>query len=755
MTHLPHLITDLGLLLGAAGISTLIFKRLSQPLVLGYLIAGLLVGPHFTFLPTIVERENIQIWAEIGVIFLLFSLGLEFSFKKLVKVGGASSTMALVEVGVMLLGGYLTGRLLGWSTMDSVFLGGILSISSTTIIIRAFDELGVKSQRFAGLVFGVLIVEDLVAILLLVLLSTLAVSQQFAGMEMLESILKLAFFLLVWFVGGIFLIPTFLKKASRYLNSEMLLILSIALCLMMVILAAQAGFSPALGAFIMGSILAETTQAEKIEHLLAPVKDLFGAVFFVSVGILIDPTMMVTYAGPIIVITLVTVVGKLFSITAGGLLAGQGLKTSIQAGMSVSQIGEFSFIIATLGLTLKVTSDFLYPIAVAVSAVTTFTTPYMIRFSEPLYHQLEMRLPARWKRVLEAYSTSTRTISSTSDWQLVLRAYVRHTVVLSAIMIAVVLLAEHYLYPFISRHLATRDWAAAETTALTFLVLAPFLWALAVHHPQKEALARLWAHRSYRSLILVMEFVRIILAVLFIGFLLHQFFTPATALWVGSGMVGLLALFSSRIQRFYIRIENRFLSNLNERERLEAQKMYRNIAPWDAHLTYVEIPPETQLAGQTLLELGIREQFGVNIAVIERGELTIMPPTQRERLFPGDRIYVFGNDEQISQFRQWIHAGKRVSDSEVFAKESVRLQRVEIPPFSPLIEQTIRNSGIREKTKGLIVGLESGGKRILNPESQRKLQEGDVLWIVGVPSLIKRLSPVGSPSQEDMTRSPA
>ena len=420
MAHLPHLVTDLGIILAAAGITTVLFKMLKQPLVLGYIIAGLLVGPHLPLFPTIHEIENIQIWAEIGVIFLLFSLGLEFSFKKLVTVGGASSVMAFVEIVTMLLLGYMTGQLLGWSTMDSIFLGGILSISSTTIIVRAFNELGVKSQRFAGLVFGVLIVEDLVAILLLVLLSTLAVSQQFAGTEMLAAVLKLAFFLVVWFLAGIFLIPTLLKRLGRFMNDETLLIVSLALCLLMVILAAQVGFSPALGAFIMGSILAETTKAEKIEHLITPVRDLFGAIFFVSVGILINPAMIVEYAGPIALISAITVLGKVFSITGGGLLAGQGLRTSIQSGMSVTQIGEFSFIIATLGLTLNVTSEFLYPIAVAVSAITTFTTPYMIRLSEPLYRTVESALPEQWKVLLNRYSTGAHTINTTSDWKLVL-----------------------------------------------------------------------------------------------------------------------------------------------------------------------------------------------------------------------------------------------------------------------------------------------------------------------------------------------
>ncbi|NDK57392.1 cation:proton antiporter [Pontibacter fetidus] len=741
MTHLPNLITDLGLILCAAGITTLIFKKLKQPLVLGYIIAGLLVGPHVALFPTIIETENITIWAEIGVIFLLFSLGLEFSFKKLVKVGGASSVMALVEVVVMLLLGYLTGKLLGWGTMDSIFLGGILSISSTTIIIRAFEELGVKSQRFAGLVFGVLIVEDLVAILLMVLLSTLAVSQQFAGSEMLAAVLKLGFFLVVWFLAGIFLIPTFLRKASKLMNDETLLIVSLALCLLMVILAAQVGFSPALGAFIMGSILAETTKAEKIEHLIASVKDLFGAIFFVSVGILINPETILTYAGPIAIITIVTLVGKALSITGGGLMAGQGLKTSVQSGMSVSQIGEFSFIIATLGLTLKVTSDFLYPVAVAVSAITTFTTPYMIQLSTPLYKFLESILPEKWKRSLNEYSSGAQAINTTSDWKLVLRSYVVNLVLYSVILVAIVLLSARYLNPFISANFINGEMGTIVTTAITLVFMAPFLWAFAVYHPQKEALGRLWANRNYRSLLIVLEFVRVALSLLFIGFLLNQFFPVQVSIVVALFIIALLVIFSKRIQKFYVRIEHRFMTNLNAREIKAASKMHHTLTPWDVHLTSFDVSPKSVVVGRSLLELQVREKYGVNIAVIERGDRTIMAPTRQELIFPGDKIYVFGSDEQIETFRQFIQSEVNLQGERDRA-EDVKLQKLVVSEASPLLHTSIRASGIRETTKGLIVGIERNGKRILNPESDLVFQVNDIIWIVGSPWRIKELEAV-------------
>jgi len=437
--HLQPLISDLGLILMTAGIAVLIFKKMKQPLVLGYLIAGFLAGNHFDFFPSITDMKSVEVWAEIGVIFLLFSLGLEFSFKKLMKVGGTSSITAITQILFMVVIGYFVGQWMGWGKMDSIFLGATLSISSTTIIIRAFDELGVKGKKFVGIVFGALIVEDIVAILMLVLLSTIAVSDQVSGTELLQSVLKLVFFLIIWFLGGIFIIPTILKKAKHLLTDEMLLIISLALCLMMVMFAANVGFSPALGAFIMGSIIAETTQAEKIEHLIQPVKDLFGAVFFVSVGMLINPETLVTYALPVALITLLTIFGKALSSSFGALLSGQPLKQSVQTGMSLAQIGEFSFIIATLGMTLKVTSDFLYPIIVAVSAITTFTTPFLIKYSDPFSDYLEKKLPKKWVKNINRYSVNAQAIKSVSTWQLVLRASITqiilHTIIITAIIL--------------------------------------------------------------------------------------------------------------------------------------------------------------------------------------------------------------------------------------------------------------------------------------------------------------------------------
>ncbi len=727
MLHLPHLITDLGLILGAAAVVTIIFKWLKQPLVLGYLIAGFLVGPHFTVFPTVAETENISVWAEIGVIFLLFSLGLEFSFKKLLKVGTPASVTALVEVLFMLMIGYVAGSLMGWSKMDSIFLGGVLSISSTTIIIRAFEELGVKGHKFASLVFGILIVEDLVAIVLLVLLSTLAVSTQFAGTEMLMSVAKLVFFLVLWFISGIFFLPTFLRKTKKIMNDEMLLITSLALCILMVWLATIVGFSPALGAFIMGSILAETVYAEKIEHLVKSVKDLFGAVFFVSVGMLFDPQMLAKYALPVVVITVVTIIGKAISTTAGALISGQPLKSSVQAGMSLSQIGEFSFIIATLGLTLKVTSDFLYPIAVAVSAITTFTTPYMIKVSEPLYEWLQKKLPDSWTSAIHRYSSRAQTISSSTDWQVYVRSGMVNTVLVSIITTAIVMLSSHYLLPFTRNRLGDNTWTTVIGAVCTLVFMAPFLWSLAVKQHRKDLVQKFMSQNRYRTGMLLLQLFRTAIAIFLIGFLLDRFFSPQVAFAVTIAMLLLLIIFSKRIQLLYGRIRARFLANYNEREEQKAKKDL--LAPWDAHMAEFVLTADMPGVGKTLKELGWREKYGINIAIIERGSIVINTPKRGQRVFPGDALFMIGTDDQLDQFKADMEAGRSL----MVEKKPVEvvLEHFKVTDDSVFANKNIREGEIREKIHGIVVGIENENGRIVNPDSSYVIQPGDTVWVVG------------------------
>lgn len=738
MAHVPQLIVDLSLILTIAGVITLIFKKLKQPIVLGYILAGLLVGPNFKLFPTITDIKTIEIWAEIGVIFLLFNLGLEFSFKKLVKVGNTAAITGLFEVSLMLVAGFTTGQLLGWSKIDSLFLGGIIAISSTTIIFRAFDELGLKTQQFTKIVLGILVIEDLTAVLLMVLLSTLSISQQFAGFELLQSILKLFFFLTLWFLGGIFLFPTLLRRYRNLMNDESVLITSVALCFGMVFLVTQAGFSAALGAFIMGSILAETTHAEKIEHLLKPLKDLFGAVFFISVGMLINPSLLMEYAVPTAILVLVVIIGKTAFVSIGAVISGQPLKKSIQSGMSLSQIGEFSFIIANLGLSLKVTSEFLYPIAVGVSVITTFTTPYMMKASEPFYNLINKILPEKWRHYLNRYSSSTGTIAQTTHWNQILKGYAQTVILNSVVVIAITLAASRQLADQLHTRVPETFITNSVLFGITFLLISPFLWALIFKRSNRKAYSAIWLSRKYsRGPLLMLELSRVLIAIILMGFLLISFFSTPTALGVAAGIMVLgFAIFYQRLQNFYGRIETRFLQNLNARQLEGSGKSKKLLLPWDAHFAFLEVSADSNLIGKTLQELSIRENFGINVVLIERGSSTIYLPRPTEVLYPCDRIEVIGTDDQLEIFRGHVEINTN-GDVYMAHEDSIVLERIEVKNEYNIRGKSIRNSGIREKTHGMIVGLERQGERILNPDSSLIIENDDVLWIAGERDLIK------------------
>ena len=731
--HLEPLISDLGLILLTAGIAVLLFKKLKQPLVLGYLIAGFLAGNHFDFFPSVTDSKSVEVWAEIGVIFLLFSLGLEFSFKKLMKVGGTASITATTQIVSMVLIGFLVGQWLDWSKMDSIFLGVILSISSTTIILKTFDELGVKTQKFAGIVIGSLIVQDILAILMMVLLSTIAVSEQFSGGALLQSIFKLIFFLTLWFVSGIFFIPTLLKKAKHLLTDEMLLIISIALCLMMVVLAANVGFSPALGAFIMGSIIAETTQAEHIEHLVKPVKDLFGAVFFVSVGMLINPQALYEHAIPVLILSLITIFGQSFTSTIGALLSGQPLKESVQTGMSLSQIGEFSFIIATLGITLNVTSSFLYPIVVAVSAVTTFSTPFMIKMATPFSEFLSKKLPRKWIKRIERYSANTQSIKSVSNWQKVINSYLTFVIVVSVIIVATILLSSRFILPMVENF----KFGNALGALITLLFLSPFLWALSMRRVAAEEVSILMEERKYRGPIIMMILFRLLLTIFFIGFLLNIFFSPFVAVIALIAALFIYFSFRKKLNQQYHKIENHFLTNLNDREITRARRSRSDLSPWDGHMAYFEIAKESNIIGKTLKDLQIREQMGINIASIKRGDIMINIPKRNDRLFPSDEICIIGNDTQVNEFKKYLEQHE-IEVPSTSAEAEIVLRQIELKNES-YIGKTIRESKLREKTHGLVVGIEKRGNRILNPESDIVLEKDDILWIVGDKKLLTDL----------------
>lgn len=718
MIHLPSFIHDLGLILMAAGIVTVLFKKIGQPVVLGYIIAGFLVSSHVWFLPSVKDLPDIQVWAELGVIFLLFTLGLEFSFKKLLRVGGAAALTAFIEVFGMIALGNLFGHLFGWSLIDSLFIGGILAISSTTIIIRTLNETGMKNRGFVDFVFGILIVEDLVAVLLLVLLSTVAVTYQLNGSELLTSTLKLFFFVLFCFVAGIFIVPTLIKHLKKIINDEMLLVVSLALCFAMVKISTFAGFSPALGAFMMGSILAETPEVKKIEHLIRPVRDLFGAIFFVSVGMLIDPKTLIEYSGPILILTLVTIIGKFVTIFLGGVLSRRSMRHSLQAGLSLAQIGEFSFIIASLGLGLKVTSAFLYPIAVGISVITTFITPYLIRNIDTISMRIERFLP---QITIDGRPPKKK---SSNNWQKNFSASLIHIFLNAAIIYGI-----YYFMKAIFIEKAGRlgFW-------MTIALSTPFFWAILMKKREGHTY-----NKKERLSFVTLEFIRVVVVWALFRLIAFSNLPPKLATSMALfATLGVLLLFSPLLKKIYLAIEEHFIKNFFESENLARVSSHSDLAPWDAHIINFVIPPESEVAGKTLHELRVRETFGISIALIERGELFITAPGRDEKLFPNDRLAMIGNDDKLERFIEFLKIRKStlvLPDSKNYS-----LHRLFVKEKMSFAYKTIKKSRIREKTQGLVAGIERHGERILNPDSNLQILPGDILWIVGNAKRIKEIS---------------
>lgn len=737
MSSLPTLIADLALILICAGVMTLLFKKLKQPLVLGYVVAGFLASPHMPFTPSVMDTANIKTWADIGVIFLLFALGLEFSFKKIVKVGGTAVIAACTVIFCMIMLGIVVGMGFGWHRMDCIFLGGMIAMSSTTIIYKAFDDLGLRKKQFTGLVLSILILEDILAIVLMVMLSTMAVSNNFEGTEMLWSVGKLLFFLILWFVVGIYVIPEFLKRCRKLMNEETLLIVSLALCFGMVVIAAHTGFSAAFGAFIMGSILAETVEAESIDRLVKPVKDLFGAIFFVSVGMMVDPAMIVEYAVPILIITLAVILGQALFGTFGVILAGQPLKTAMQCGFSLTQIGEFAFIIASLGVSLHVTSNFLYPIVVAVSVITTFLTPYMIRLADPASNFVDRHLPASWRRMLTRYTSGSQTVNHESLWRKLLFALARILVVYSIVSISVILLSFRFVVPFFRENLPG-VWGLLAGAIFTILCISPFLRAIMVKKNHSVEFMTLWNDNHVNRGPLVSTIVlRVVISALFVTFIIARLFKASIALMFGVALLlVILMILSQRLKKQSILIERKFFQNLRSRDRRaeylgEKKPEYAGrLLSRDLHLADFEIPGESHWAGKTLLELNLGKKYGVHVASILRGKRRINIPGGSVRLFPMDKIQVIGTDEQLSRFAEEMLRVSSV-DADIIEKSEMMLKQFIIDAGSDFLGKTIGESGIREKYRCLIAGVERGNAPLMTPDVNAPFEEGDVVWVVG------------------------
>lgn len=742
MAELPTLIEDLALILVVAGIVTLIFKQLKQPLVLGYIVAGFLVSPNMPYTASVADMSNVHLWADIGVMFTLFSLGLDFSFKKILRMGASPIISTCTIIFCMSMLGVCVGQAFHWSRMDCIFLGGMLAMSSTTIIYKAFDDLGLRQQQFAGLVMSVLILEDILAIVMMVMLSAVASGNDLGGGQMLGSIIKIAFFLILWLVVGIFAIPLFLRSVRNLINSEVLLVVSLGLCCAMAVFSTKVGFSSAFGAFIMGSILAETIEAERIEKLVEPVKNLFGAIFFVSVGMLVDPKILVDYALPILLLVLTILVGQAVLGTFSFILGGESLKSAMRCGFSMAQIGEFSFIIASLGLSLGVISDFLYPVVVAVSVITTFLTPYMIRLATPAYNHLERHLPKKIIMSMNHLSMSNHQSSQQqSNWKRLLTQMGINTVVYSILSSASIALMFTFLLPFMRKLLPGWElhwYANAITGILTVLLIAPFLRAMVMKKNKSEEFKALWAESNRNRIPLLFTIlVRVVIAVAFIFYICNYLTRFTNALMISIGVVVVVAIVFSRwIKHRSITLERLFIQNLRSRD-IEAQvhgkkrPLYEGrLLDRDIHIAEFEVPSDSLWMGQTLKQLNFGQKYGVHVSSILRGGHRVNIPDGDYIIFPHDVLQAIGSDAQFTTFRDALEKERFGEDNEM-EKREMRLRQLVIGNGSPFIGKTLIESGIRDIYSCMVVGLEEGKESLSTYRPNRRFEEGDIIWVVG------------------------
>ena len=741
MAEIPALINDLAYILVSAGIVTLIFKKLKQPLVLGYIVAGFLVSPHMPYTASVVDTENVHLWADIGVMFLLFSLGLDFSFKKILKMGASPVISTITIIFFMSMLGVFVGHAFGWSKMDCIFLGGMLAMSSTTIIYKAFDDLGLRQQQFAGLVMSVLILEDILAIVMMVMLSAIASGNNPDGGQMLGSVVKIGFFLVLWLVVGIFAVPQFLRKIRKLVNSEVLLIVSLGLCCAMAVFSTKVGFSSAFGAFIMGSILAETIEAERIEKLVEPVKNLFGAIFFVSVGMLVDPQILIDYAGPIALLVLTILIGQSIFGTLAFMLAGESLKSAMRCGFSMAQIGEFSFIIASLGLSLGVISDFLYPVVVAVSVITTFLTPYMIRLATPAYNALEKRLPKKLIKLLNYRSMSQPGTTETSKWKSLLTQMTVNTLVYAILASATITIMFTFVLPLTRKMLPGWElhwYANAITGVLTVLFISPFLRAMVMKKNRSEEWKALWAESNVNRLpLLFTVLVRVMIAVGFIFYICNYLsrFSSAVMITIGLVVVALMVV-SRTVKQRSIKLERLFILNLRSRD-IEAQvhgkkrPLYEGkLLDRDVHIAELPIPMDSQWMGSTLKQLNLGQKYGVHVSSILRANFRLNIPDGDYVIFPGDRLQVIGSDEQLTKFAHAVETEVIGEDFDLENRE-MKLRQLIIGEGSRFIGKNLIESGIRNLYSCMVIGLEEGKENLSPVNPKRPFQEGDIIWVVG------------------------
>lgn len=750
--HLTPLIRDLAVILSIAAVVTLLFRALKQPVVLGYIVAGIVVGPYTPPLFSVVDSTSVQIWAEIGVIFLMFSLGLEFSFTRLRRVGTSAIITGSAQIVVMIALGWLYGFIAGWDSINSIFLGCMIAISSTTIIIKSLEELGLKSRRFSELVIGILIVEDLAAIVMLVGLGNLAIRSSVSGISLMKTTLTLAFVVGAWLIVGMFIVPRIIRTVRRKGTDELLIVTSLGLCLSLVTLSASLGYSVALGAFIMGSILAETKDGPVIEHLVSPLKDIFGAVFFVSVGMLLDPSLIMREWPSILAISALVIVGKCGAVLFGALITGQTLRTATQSALSMAQIGELSFVIGSLGLHLKVIDPKLYPLIVSVSVVTTFFTPYLIKSTDAVIGIVDRRLPQTFKLFLIRYAAWIQHHRGNRIFKREVAIMLLRWFACSVIVSVLFLTSSRWLLPWLNQYFTDPNSKSEILVAwiATFCLASPFIWGMmtafkpvlngATSQDESKSLPALRAH--------VVTICNYLVIIILLGALSTEFMTVWISITATASIaLTILMFFRKHLDMALQWFEGTFISGLDSGKNDESPEQgdknsHNHLLPWNGYLSSIDVEIESALAGKTLLELALRERFAINVMVVQRGLQHFVAPGAHLQIFPGDKILCVGSDEDMERFKKEIHSNSIQPMCTPKALSTYALWPMEINSDSQLRRQTIRDARIQERYKCMIVGLQRQSDRLYSPPSSTVLDTGDVLWVVGSTSQLQILKSI-------------
>lgn len=737
--NIESLITDLALILMLGAVATILFKKLKQPVVLGYIVAGFIASPHFSFFPSVVSEANIEFWAQIGIIVLLFSLGLEFSFKKLLNVGGSAVVTALIIVTGMMALGFVVGKVLGFAAVDSIFLGGMISMSSTTIIIKALSDLNMRQRKFVPLIFAVLIVEDLFAVVMMVILSSVAINKAVEGEEMVRSIIKLSFFLIAWFIVGIYILPTVFRRFRRIITDEMMLIISMGLCFMMAVAAVISGFSMALGAFVMGSILAGTVEAERIERVIMSVKDLFGAVFFISVGMMVNPSVIVDHASTIALLAVVVIVGMIIFGTVGMLATGQPLKIAVQSGFALTQIGEFSFIIASLGMSLGVLEKSIYPIIVAVSVITTFTTPFFIKSANGFYKRLEAIIPQSMNVLLEGYSaraTQGEVSEAKQIWRDVTLRCFLHILLYSVVCAVLLILGDTYFEPFIIDTLG-RKWASILGPAVTLTVLSPFVYAIARPHikvSERARLLELSGKVSYVPLVVMTLFSLLVsLTIIMWVFYSYDYSSQFAILAAVIIVVAIAVLLAPFLRKHLSKVEQRFIGNVNVRENRRTGRAHNLVS--DLHLAFMTVGYDCPFVGERLKNANLRQRYGVSLSSIQRNGKYYPIPTGEMRIFPGDILGVVGTEEQIQKMLPLVEA----TSIDERPMGDVKFISILLSATSPLVGKQLKYARLTEEFESMLVAVQRGEDEFVTLTPELEFQADDTLWIVGDPARLAEL----------------